>query len=618
MITILNKDNQLSYITLFGKAYEVLLRNNKLKEGETISSLDDYFFHLNDLINENNVDVNGSIMTQAELFKFLMLPLDEPTLDIDINTRSIKVPATFAKCAGVEGDHYAETVMFTVDRYVDYMDLDNTIIYVQWKTEDGNEGASQVFLKDLETVPNKIRFGWVLEDPITSVPGNVKFSVRFFCKNDNNEVTYSLNTLESAVVIKPALKAKIDYAEEEINNREGANIFHQFIVNSINASYDIPNPPSFLHSAGLNLPAMAALDNDNTLTLLAQAITGDLGEIDYYWYYKPYEDAEYQLQTNTNAEEDNIGYYITDIYTQVSEDKFEPLAEKYYEKNVDEVDREVYTLVGLKEYPVNGNIYERFSAYVIPASNAQVVGEYMVKATNSRSENVTNKVSSNVCKMLAPNPIEITKTLPTGAQMQDATGVTLSIEVAPDAHLPVVSYQWKYSATSADDLENIDNATSNTLIADNPGWYTVIAEAYLNRHKEEAKNIPVCRVTARPIIDGVSAALLNENPEVNVITGEAFVLRVGAEYNKPEGITTATELLHDDFVYVWQTQSEADGDVDFRDITSKDTFVVSGLNTANLTVLGEVSSRSYRCLVYNKANDMISEGYKTTEIILVY
>jgi hypothetical protein len=59
-----------------------------------------------------------------------MVPLDEDPFIIDLNTRSITVPTSFSKCASVQTDMLAETIIFVVDRYFDYMDLANTEIYV--------------------------------------------------------------------------------------------------------------------------------------------------------------------------------------------------------------------------------------------------------------------------------------------------------------------------------------------------------------------------------------------------------------------------------------------------------------------------------------------------------
>jgi hypothetical protein len=63
-------------------------------------------------------------------------------------------------------------------------------------------------MRDLESEPGKIKFAWPLNNLITKTPGIVKFAVRFFNFIDGKngkELTYSLNTLTSEIIIKSAL-----------------------------------------------------------------------------------------------------------------------------------------------------------------------------------------------------------------------------------------------------------------------------------------------------------------------------------------------------------------------------------------------------------------------------
>jgi hypothetical protein len=63
-------------------------------------------------------------------YKYIMLPLDEEAFEINLNTRTIAIPASFSACASVQSDQLAETIMFIADRYFDYMDLATTEIFV--------------------------------------------------------------------------------------------------------------------------------------------------------------------------------------------------------------------------------------------------------------------------------------------------------------------------------------------------------------------------------------------------------------------------------------------------------------------------------------------------------
>jgi hypothetical protein len=187
------------YKNLFAKAYQALEAYDAslLKvqyEDKAFHSIDEYFAHLEYLF---ALDVT-----------YAMLPLDETPFTINANTRTITNP----KITIVQNDQNSEVIMFVVDRYFDYKDLDRAFIYVQWTLPDGTEGATEIEMKDL-SLPGKIRFGWPLDSEITSQPGTVKYSVRFWNVDkikdadgkEKDAVVYSLNTLTSTLVVNAAL-----------------------------------------------------------------------------------------------------------------------------------------------------------------------------------------------------------------------------------------------------------------------------------------------------------------------------------------------------------------------------------------------------------------------------
>ena len=166
MIITITEKNAGLYNALFAKAYQELEAINKLKP-EVVNterrflSLDDYFAHMADLLALNPT--------------YMMLPIDEAAFTINANTRAISTP----KVVTLQNDQIAETLMFTVDRYFDYMDLYNARVFVQWTLPSGKEGATEIELKDITTIPGKIRFGWPLDSDVTSEIGTVRYSVRF-------------------------------------------------------------------------------------------------------------------------------------------------------------------------------------------------------------------------------------------------------------------------------------------------------------------------------------------------------------------------------------------------------------------------------------------------------
>ena len=102
---------------------------NELGEEEKVEKNDSIFEEIAELGGpkiENLEQFFGNIQEIAQLDpKFLRLPLDEPMLEINANTRKINIDSTDFKANGisVQGDHLAETVFFKIDRYFDYIDL---------------------------------------------------------------------------------------------------------------------------------------------------------------------------------------------------------------------------------------------------------------------------------------------------------------------------------------------------------------------------------------------------------------------------------------------------------------------------------------------------------------
>ena len=181
------KENSITNLVTFSQALEkyTILYVKKLDEHGVpvgvaegyepmlgITTLEEYFSWIRNL---------GNISK-----KYTVLPLDEDHFEINANTRAINIPASFKKNGvAVQGDDLAEVLYFKIDRYFDYMDLNNCDIYIQWETPKSADGttiksASPAYIRDIESEPGKLIFGWALSDAITANSGTLKFSVRFF------------------------------------------------------------------------------------------------------------------------------------------------------------------------------------------------------------------------------------------------------------------------------------------------------------------------------------------------------------------------------------------------------------------------------------------------------
>lgn len=208
MITKKTKDNAGLYDTLFAQASEAL--------GAPIRTLDEYLLNIGEL--------RAAELDEQYSLRFSRLPIDEPPFEINANSRQIEVPSDFKKNGiAVVGDHYAEILYFTIDRYYDTWDLlsDDINIIVQWSYfsggKPGTTGISHISTKDAKvfSAENKIMFGWPIHNIIAKDAGTIKFSVRFYKVNEGHLV-FNMNTIPTSVEIKNGLNFMTDTGEESL------------------------------------------------------------------------------------------------------------------------------------------------------------------------------------------------------------------------------------------------------------------------------------------------------------------------------------------------------------------------------------------------------------------
>lgn len=182
--------------------------------------------------------------------KYLRLPLDEPTFKININDRTIAVPALFANYGfGVKGDAAAEIVFFTCDRFFDGVDLaamtpgvstdPNTEGYncvIQWtNTASRAQGNSKVILAD--TTETTLTFGWMITQEMTTVSGPIEFAVRWIKLDNDKKIIYSLSTQKASCQIKSTLDLQYDALDvEDISDLVYHRPFYAGVVNSMDGA----------------------------------------------------------------------------------------------------------------------------------------------------------------------------------------------------------------------------------------------------------------------------------------------------------------------------------------------------------------------------------------------
>lgn len=583
MITVFNANNYAQQ-WFFDRAFQTLLKvrpevlTDEEKRLNRFLSLDGYFAHMLDLITLNPI--------------FAMIPSDEEPFIINANARTIAIPASFTKCAGVAGDNMCEIAVFEVERYFDYVDLATTNICIQWSTKSGKEGISHITLVDTDTTPGKIRFGWPLTEALTSEPGALTFAVKFFIKTideaEQKEVlSYVLNTLPAVLTIREGLKIK-DVEVTETNN----DLFVSFIRNSDNPSYPEAAPVNW-GIPGKNLEKTAKINSSNVLTLTAQGTVTDNGYIDYTWYFKDGDSGLISSIASLIAEDisdeaTQDRFIVYDWYREIPVSEHNGVrngAKQYYEKVTetnelivlygnyeramadyneaveDEIASErlaellkiadeyllqynaalgnapeSFRLVVSSELPTDKTLYERYSVlHLMDSNNQNITGDYWVEAINYVGEtyyaidpkdpskgtiearNHTNKISSDICKVLTPNDVIFEKDLDYIEFLPEDNSkkVKLHVELEKDGGDPNIDFAWYRSATKLDSME-VESIDDDDLIEDagvqgvlipkfdyetnEPGWYYGLASSKLNRKvkKEVTKICKVANIPSKP------------------------------------------------------------------------------------------------------------------------
>ena len=143
-----------------------------------------------------------------------IIPEKEPVFNVYLNTRRIVPPQDFSVLA-VKGEHLAETIWFTLDRYFDGQDLaqprkkwavqyinalgEENLAPITYKyVGDQNIGGKTDSYEDDIAPTDKdstLKLGWDIHYDLTKEAGYVTIALRCFESNDGvDELTYNLET----------------------------------------------------------------------------------------------------------------------------------------------------------------------------------------------------------------------------------------------------------------------------------------------------------------------------------------------------------------------------------------------------------------------------------------
>ena len=185
--------------------YDQLFAQIATETNKTVVDLPTYF------------DALEEVKSNSQKYKYFRIPLDEPCFTINMSTRAISVPKDFATYGlGVKGDTYAEVVFFESDRFFDQVDLKSTECWIQWvNTSTQVKGNSKSVYMD--ATEDKLLFGWVITDEMTSGAGNIEFAVRWFTTDQDGNISYSVSTQKATCSIKASLDLDVKTLQPDLD-----------------------------------------------------------------------------------------------------------------------------------------------------------------------------------------------------------------------------------------------------------------------------------------------------------------------------------------------------------------------------------------------------------------
>lgn len=454
-----------------------------------ISTIEEYFHWIKAL---------GNIST-----KYTILPLDEPHFKIDANTRAINIPDEFKKNGiAVQGDDLAEVVYFKVDRYFDYMDLNNCDIFIQWELPDKNktQGVSIPYVKDIESAPGYLIFGWGISDLITATAGNLKFSIRFFQAGEVDangrplSLNYSFNTLTASVKIAPSIgfdpEKTTNYIPDNVMNRLLARLESGQIAGGYLAAHPIivmvddDDDIEDNHLEDITVATNKKVEydlKDGKIVFSTAAYAPDTGFISYAWERQTINEQN-QVDENAVSRENGQLVYIPITWDDNWKSKKYATSINYFIRK-----NNIYT-------PYIGNIPPEAEDGITPANGnnplyvrkslleVNAIGQYKAIITN-RITNSAETSETIIAQVPYPEDVEIT-TMPAGTGVLTSSspnGIELKVVVKENANNNR-SYQWykindyHQDATLPSDSSGgiaIDNETNATYEAKQPGYYWV-------------------------------------------------------------------------------------------------------------------------------------------------
>lgn len=479
----------------------------------SVTSIDEYFSVLEILAKVVKTVVSNNKGYDAKLYndKLFIIPFGENDFVIDANSRKIGVPQEFARNGvGVEGDHFVESLYFTIDRYFDTTDFaqSNIMAIVEWINAKGEKCYSPAWTKILSDDDEKLIIGWVLTDRATEKAGIVKFSIRLYSLDEDGKLESSFATLVTNVVINPSMNFDLEAAGEDKIEPEFASsgLAHEAVFKRLRSS-----PAANKTANDVDLPEYVIRYAKMTNGKIADAGSfniddADAGDIYYVWAKSNSGTIRYAWTTTGAAYDENA----TNSYEYVPVSFWDEGMEYYTKEQVNGEDKYILAEDVTSSTVASGDYYAIMGRAILP-SNGNVTGEYRCLAKNSqygytRPEAFTDidglkDEAYKIGKITIKGPEDFTFAL-SNSEAQ-VVGTVLNIVNEEDKKdRAVSSHQWKYK-TFADGAEYVDKGTESNQSANAEGyWQATVSHTKNGATKSKiSEDVIVYQPVTMPVAD---------------------------------------------------------------------------------------------------------------------
>lgn len=557
MITKETSSNKSEYQKLYDKVSQVLNSeyvsdDDKNTLGETlkltdngkfrVTSIDEYFSVLEILAKVVKTVVSNNKGYDAKLYndKLFIIPFGENDFVIDANSRKIGVPQEFARNGvGVEGDHFVESLYFTIDRYFDTIDFaqSNIMAIVEWINANGEKCYSPAWTKILSDDDEKLIIGWVLTDKATKKAGIVKFSIRLYSLDEDGKLESSFATLVTNVIINPSMNFDLEAASEDKIEPEFASsgLAHEAVFKRLRSS-----PAANKTANDVDLPEYVIRYAKMTNGKIADAGSfniddADAGDIYYVWAKSNSGTIRYAWTTTGAAFDENA----TNSYEYVPVSFWDEGMEYYTKEQINGENKYILAEDVTSSTVASGDYYAIMGRAILP-SNGNVTGEYRCLAKNSqygytRPEAFTDidglkDEAYKIGKITIKGPEDFAFVL-SNSEAQ-VVGTVLNIVNEEDKNdRAVSSHQWKYK-TFVDGAECVNKGTESNQPTDAEGyWQATVSHTKNGATKSKtSEDVIVYQPVTMPVADEQNATSITMNPQAK--TDVEWRFTVSGDYNQ--------------------------------------------------------------------------------------